>query len=564
MTLLRSLRGQFVLLLLAFALPVGGLGFVWVHGKDQELLQVREQSASRSAELVAASFKDLELPTSASLLALETGGAEADLQDRCLKITTSLVSRASLYQALTLYRSGQQLCAAARSGVLDSRPAEISWKALGLTSGDAAGFLMPREPGGPITLATKASVGPTRAEWIVLRTVDRSALERICAGVLSSEIVGVALIDSAGNVITDGHDARVGSRWLPDASPRQIDPKAAMSLEARSRDGDLRRYAAYRVFDAGIVLVGLDPMLTMEHPGFLKGRVAQILFIFVLTLSAAAWSSDRLFLRWIIALRDLAQRHSRDQSEARFVDSASVPLECSLLGRAIDTLADNAHNQASFLNTVGTEKLKLLEELHHRVGNNFQVLESLLSLQRMMAAPVNKEDIRFIDEHLHAVAVAHRLSFSSDASARADLGRLVIEVANGLRLSVELSALAVEFRLSWGSIQLSVDDAIVIALYMAATLPPYLDLAKAGGRRVTIRGEIVDDTILLSISGPTPPPEPAPFIRMRLANAYLLQLGGKQKSSEEPSEVAALIPCRLGAATPPLRSPANNRRPGSV
>jgi two-component sensor histidine kinase len=547
MTLLRSLRGQFVLLLLALALPVGGLGFVWVHNQDQELLDVREQSAGRSAERVAASLKGLELPTPAALVALETGGAEADLQDRCQKMATSLVSRVGLYQALTLYRGGQQLCSAARPDILDSRPAAISWMALGLTSADATGLLVPREPGGPITLATKASVGPSHAEWIVLRTIDRRALERVLAGGLSSEITGVALIDTAGNLVTERHNAGEGSRWLPDTSPRNLPAGAATLLAVRSRDGDLMRYAAYRVLDAGIVLVGLDPMM-MDHPGFLKGRAAQILFIFVLTLAAAAWSSDRLFLRWIIALRDLAQRHSRDQSEARFIDSAGVPLECSLLGHAIDTLADNAHNQASFLNTVGAEKLKLLEELHHRVGNNFQVLESLLSLQRMMAAPVHKEDIRFIDEHLHAVAVAHRLSFSSDTSARADLERLVIEVANGLRISVELSALAVEFQLSWGSIQLSVDDAIVIALYMAATLPPYLDLAKAAGTKVVIRGEMLDDHILLAISGPVPPPEPAPFIRMRLANAYLLQLGGKLQSSEDPGAVVALIPRRRNTA----------------
>ncbi len=548
MTLLRSLRGQFVLLLLALALPVGGLGFVWVHNQDLELLDVSEQSAGQSAELIGESLKDLELPTSASLLALETIGEEADLQDRCQKIAASLVGRAGLYQALTLYRGGRQLCAAARPGILDSRPAEISWMALGLTPDDAAGFLMPREPGGPITVATRASVGSSHAEWIVLRTVDRPALKLALAGGLSAEIDGIALIDTAGNVITEHHDAREGSRWLPDASPRNLGAGMPTSLEARSREGYVRHYAAYRVLDAGTILVGLDPMIMMDQPGVVKGRAAQILSIFVLTLAAAAWSSDRLFLRWIIALRDLAQRHSGGQPEARFVDSVGVPLECSLLGHAIDTLADNAHNQASFLNKVGVEKLKLLEELHHRVGNNFQVLESLLSLQRMMAAPVHKEDIRFIDEHLHAVAVAHRLSFSSDTSARADLERLVIEVANGLRLSVELSALAVEFRLGWGNIQLSVDDAIVIALYMAATLPPYLDLTKAGGKKVTIRGLVQDDNILLAISGPIPPPEPAPFIRMRLANAYLLQLGGKPQMSDDPSEITALIPRRRNPA----------------
>jgi two-component sensor histidine kinase len=367
----------------------------------------------------------------------------------------------------------------------------------------------------------------------------------------------VALMDTAGNIIAEHHDLRAGSHWLPDITARNLNPVSVTSLETRDHGGYPRRYAALRSLDGVSILVGLDPNLTVGEPNFLRGRAAQILFIFVLTLAAAAWSSDRLFLRWIISLRDLAQRHSQDQSDARFVDRPGVPLECSLLGRAIDTLADSAQRQAAFLNTVGAEKLKLLEELHHRVGNNFQVLESLLSLQRMMAAPVHKEDIRFIDEHLHAVAVAHRLSFSSDTSARADLERLVIEVTNGLRLSAELSALSVEFKLSWGAIMLSVDDAIVIALYMAASLPPRLDEAKQSRARVTIRGELLDDTIVLAISGVLPPPEPAPFIRMRLSNAYLLQLGGKPQTGDDPNELVALIPRRRLAFKPSLRSIGN-------
>lgn len=556
MTLIRSLRGQFVLLLIALALPVGGLEYAWVRGQDHLLQSVRDQSAGRSVELVAERLKTLESPTPAALSVLGTGD-DTDLADRCQKLAASVVGRAGIYRALTLFRGGQQLCAATRPGILDSRPSEISWMALGLAPSDTAAFLAPREPGGSITVATRATIGPSHIEWIALRTVDRQALEALLRSGLSSEVASVALMDGAGNVIAEYHDARAGSRWLPDNAPRNLNTVSVAALEASNHDGFLRRYAAFRSLDGVSILAGLDPNLMVDHQNFLTGRAAQILFIFALTLAAAAWSSDRLFLRWIISLRDLAQQHSQGQSEARFIDRAGVPLECSLLGHAIDALADSAQHQAAFLNAVSAEKLKLLEELHHRVGNNFQVLESLLSLQRMMAAPVHKEDIRFIDEHLHAVAVAHRLSFSSDTSARADLERLVIEVTNGLRLSADLSAPSVEFKLSWSAILLSVDDAIVIALYMAASLPPYLDVAKQSRAKVTIRGKLIDDTIVLAISGMPPPPEPAPFIRMRLSNAYLMQLGGKPQTGDDPNELVAIIPRRHLPFKPSLRSGGN-------
>ncbi len=556
MTLIRSLRGQFVLLLIVLALPVGGMGYAWVRGQDHLLQTVRDQAAGRSVELIAERLRPLELPTAASLSALETGD-DGDLPDRCQKLAANFVSRAEIYHALTLFRSGKQLCAATRPGVVDSRPTEISWTALGLAPSDTAAFLAPREPGGSITVATRASIGPSHVEWIALRSLGRPALENLLSAGLSSEVASASLMDAAGNLIAEHHDKRAGSEWLPDAIPRNLNTVSATALETVNHDGYPRRYAALRSLDGVSILVGLVPNLTVDQPNFLRGRAAQILFIFVLTLAAAAWSSDRLFLRWIISLRDLAKRHSRGQSDARFINCAGVPLECSSLGDAIDTLADSAQRQAAFLNTVSAEKLKLLEELHHRVGNNFQVLESLLSLQRMMAAPVHKEDIRFIDEHLHAVAVAHRLSFSSDTSAHADLERLIIEVANGLRLSADLSAVSVEFNLSWGAILLSVDDAIVIALYMAASLPPYLDLAKQSRAKVTIRGELLNDTILLAISGISPPPEPAPFIRMRLSNAYLLQLGGKPQTGDDPNELVALIPRRRLAFKSSLRSVGN-------
>jgi hypothetical protein len=178
----------------------------------------------------------------------------------------------------------------------------------------------------------------------------------------------------------------------------------------------------------------------------------------------------------------------------------------------------------------------LLRELHHRVKNNFQIIASLINLKKRTAPPSQQDDLRFLEEHVMVMAAAHRLVFASGAMMEVDLADLVIEVAEGLRVIAGLPAASLTVQAPRVPRGVALDQAIGIGLYLAITLPPYLNRAGATGSRVLVR--ITQDPLSLKIIPQATGRIELDALRQRLMAAYVRQLAATSMHDQQDGGAA--------------------------
>ncbi len=137
--------------------------------------------------------------------------------------------------------------------------------------------------------------------------------------------------------------------------------------------------------------------------------------------------------------------------------------------------------------------------------------------------PRQQEDLRFLEEHVMAMAAAHRLVFASIGRMDVDLTDLICEVTEGLRVIAGLPAVQLIVLVPNIACPIGLDQAVGIALYLAVTLPPYLDHAAATASRVTLG--IATSPITIKICPQISAGTKLETLRQRLMTAYVHRLG---------------------------------------
>ncbi len=193
-----------------------------------------------------------------------------------------------------------------------------------------------------------------------------------------------------------------------------------------------------------------------------------------------------------------------------------------------------------------------LRELHHRVKNNFQIIASLINLQKRMLPADRRGEARFVEEHVQSMAAAYRIVTVSDGTVQVSLGDLVSDVLDTLRQIAELNRGSIELTLPATPCFIRIDQAVAMGLYLAVLVPPYLDAA-AGLAAVVHVGIEMEDPRRVTLSIRTAkeaiiPPDP---LRRRLTAAYLRQLFAEVEPGSDPGQTRVRIRLQsLQAAQP--------------
>ncbi len=179
----------------------------------------------------------------------------------------------------------------------------------------------------------------------------------------------------------------------------------------------------------------------------------------------------------------------------------------------------------------------LLLELNHRVKNNLQIIVSLINLKKRLLPMDRRDDIRFIEEHVQALAVAYRLVYAAGEMNEVAVGELLGEVVTELRQIAGLSPHQVE--LDRASIEgtIGLDQAISLGLYAAVVMPPYLDRALEVDGSVAVSAGLKEHILTLSVAGSWPDPVQPDYFRSRLCAAYARQLHAENLSPPDLSEL---------------------------
>ena len=78
------------------------------------------------------------------------------------------------------------------------------------------------------------------------------------------------------------------------------------------------------------------------------------------------------------------------------------------------------------------QKNTLLEEIHHRVKNNMQIIDSMVSLQARVAGTTLDDVVQRSHERIHAMAMAHERLYRSEDREHVELRRYVADLVRDL------------------------------------------------------------------------------------------------------------------------------------
>ncbi len=148
------------------------------------------------------------------------------------------------------------------------------------------------------------------------------------------------------------------------------------------------------------------------------------------------------------------------------------------------------------------EKEVMLREIHHRVKNNLQILNSLLNLQ-MEKVPDEKTVMALADTQarVRAMSLVHERLYKTQELSRIDLADYISKLAEELLRSQKV-AQKVELDLHIQGTFLDISQAIPVGLIMNEILTNSLKYAFPGGRpgRISISSEKKDGAYLIRIS----------------------------------------------------------------
>jgi PAS domain S-box-containing protein len=159
--------------------------------------------------------------------------------------------------------------------------------------------------------------------------------------------------------------------------------------------------------------------------------------------------------------------------------------------REKELLLDELRASNAQLTTSLKEREVLLQEVHHRVKNNLQVISSLINMQlRRVKGGSSREALEECQTRVQAIALIHAQLYQSDDKARVPLTAFVRSLAANVFEATSVSRSTVSLVLDIDDVVLAVDRAIPCGLILNELITNALKHAFPGGRLGTVRIDI--------------------------------------------------------------------------
>ena len=191
---------------------------------------------------------------------------------------------------------------------------------------------------------------------------------------------------------------------------------------------------------------------------------------------------------------------ARGQISGRRKNGSEFPAEASISKVTIDgsriytvMLRDITHRKQTeeHIRSSLREKEILLQEVHHRVKNNLQVVSSLLRLQeRGIDDPQMRQLFKESQNRVQSMALIHEQLYKSDSLAAIDFPDYLRQLIAHLFGSYQVSSSRIASQTHVADVHLGVDDAVPCGLILNELLSNALKYAFPDGREGLVRIEL--------------------------------------------------------------------------
>lgn len=316
--------------------------------------------------------------------------------------------------------------------------------------------------------------------------------------------------------------------WLP---ARLEAATAPIRFRATSAGGAMQTYASAPVIASGLSLVTRfdDAERDSAWTLYLALAISPLLIIAIMYfVYARAIRND--VMHWIYAIKAAAlDRIADPNSKTLALVGAGMPRELRRVAEAFNKMVTDHVVREDRLRTALAENEFLTRELHHRVKNSLQVIQSYLSLSERLRSGKRRDDLLETAARVQVLSIAYRLALADGRMRPIAVGPFCIEVVNTLKaslrrptqwISVEAevnSILHVDRAIPFG---LAIVEAIIAGLHSETVEALSVQVTDSEDRFVTLR--IVAD-------GRLPEGEPNP----KILRGLLLQLEASAATARE-------------------------------
>jgi two-component sensor histidine kinase len=277
----------------------------------------------------------------------------------------------------------------------------------------------------------------------------------------------IALLDGSGHVFAS-------SSWeTMDAGVMQrLATNGAGFYEIQPPKGDLRQAAIVPLGGGSefytMVSAAKPTPIALENVSAF-GNFALPLLAWLLALITAWLAMDRLVLRWLDYLRRIASLYASGKLSVQPLRAKrQAPGEINELADTMEEMAVRIRDRTGRMETALATRDAAMKEIHHRVRNNLQIINSLLSLQgRKLKDPAAAAVLSDARLRINALSLVHASLYEHDDISTVSTRSFFSELASNLgqALGAEDRGIRIACEIDEGEIV--ADVAIPLALFAA-------------------------------------------------------------------------------------------------
>jgi two-component sensor histidine kinase len=366
-------------------------------------------------------------------------------------------------------------------------------------------------------LITKVPIyAPISKREVLVLTLPLRDADGAFEGTLSAAVdIGYLqriLKDAAGGnsgrfaVIT--HDGEIVARG-PQPLPFKPDDNASTKqpIGISDSNGTQWMYVLHRLYGSDLFVVYAQRRDQLMGSAISQVRASILLpLISILLASIAIWvGTNRLALIWLRELRSVSGRFAKGDFTGDRERFERAPEEIAAFSADLHSMADVIDRRNADLVQALEAKSLLTREVHHRVKNNLQIINSLLTLQSSRVRDgAAKEVLAQTRARINALALIHRLLYEQDNGyerGEVAIDNLMGELCTQLRGSSR-SLSQIDLMCEASSNPVPIDYAVPLTLFVVEAVTNAFRHAFPEGSRgaVNLNFDVDGDTAILDIS----------------------------------------------------------------
>lgn len=277
-------------------------------------------------------------------------------------------------------------------------------------------------------------------------------------------------------------------------------------------------------------------------------------------------ADDEAVMRSGVSKLDYEEPQTTPEGRVVWLSTSKVPLRDSeqevmgILGIYNDVTARKEADDS--LREALTEKESLLKEIHHRVKNNLQVINSLLRLEAGRSGePAVRLALGEMQGRVRSMAVLHETLYRTRTFGRVDLAAYLKDLAQQFIRAIGAAAPSVRLILDLTPVEVRIDHGIPCGLILNELMTNCIKYAFANGRpgeiRIALRADGPKEALLVvSDSGPGLPEDlesrRSRSLGLQLVGDLTRQIGGRLVMNPGPG---ARFEIRFAVGTGAIKRP---------